>query len=56
MRIKGNRSISGRKNSGKIIIFILKEINERLNLSRLRGFKEIESGNYHVLSEEFFTQ
>jgi cytoskeletal protein RodZ len=34
----------------------LKELNERLNLRRLRGFKEIESGNYHASPGEIFTQ
>ena len=29
---------------------------ERLNSRKLRGFKEIESGNYHALPGEFFTQ
>jgi len=35
---------------------LLKELNERLNSRKLRWFKEIESGNYHALLGEFFTQ
>jgi hypothetical protein len=35
---------------------ILKEMNERLNSRRLRGFNEIESGNYHALPKKIFTQ
>jgi cytoskeletal protein RodZ len=31
-------------------------MNERLNSRKLRGFKEIELGNYHALPGEFFTQ
>jgi transposase-like protein len=38
------------------LYLILKELNERLNLRRLSGFNEIESGNYHALPGEFFTQ
>jgi hypothetical protein len=34
----------------------LKELNERLNLRRLRGVKEIESVNYHASPGEIFTQ
>jgi hypothetical protein len=32
------------------------KLNERLNLRRLRGFNEIELGNYHVLPGEILTQ
>jgi hypothetical protein len=35
---------------------LLKELNEWLNSRKLRGFKEIESENYHALPGEFFTQ
>jgi hypothetical protein len=34
----------------------MKDMNERLNSRRLRGFKEIESGNYPALPEKIFTQ
>jgi hypothetical protein len=34
----------------------LKELNERLNSRRLRGFKKIELGSYHALSRGIFTQ
>jgi len=40
----------------RLLYLILKEMNERLNSKRLRGFNEIELGNYHVLSGENFTQ
>ncbi|MFZ8784752.1 transposase [Thermocrinis sp.] len=40
----------------RLLYLLLKEMNERLNSSKLRGFKEIESGNYHALPKEFFTQ
>jgi transposase-like protein len=40
----------------RLLYLILKEMNERLNSRRLRGFKEIESGNYHALPGESFTQ
>ena len=40
----------------RLLYLILKELNERLNSRRLRGFKEIESGNYHALPGEIFTQ
>jgi hypothetical protein len=42
--------------SERLLYLILKEMSERLNSRRLRGFKEIELGNYHALPEEFFTQ
>jgi hypothetical protein len=28
-------------------------LDERLNLRRLKEFKEIDAGNYHALSEKF---
>jgi len=40
----------------RLLYFILKELNERLNSRRLRGFNEIEVGNYHALPGEIFTQ
>jgi transposase-like protein len=40
----------------RLLYLILKEMNERLNSRRLRGFKEIDSGNYHALPEKIFTQ
>ena len=40
----------------RLLYLLLKELNERLNSRKLRGFKEIESGNYHALPGEFFTQ
>jgi transposase-like protein len=40
----------------RLLYLILKELNERLNLRRLRGFKEIELENYHALPEKIFTQ
>jgi hypothetical protein len=42
--------------SERLLYLILKEMNERLNSRRLRGFKEIELGNYHALPGEIFTQ
>jgi transposase-like protein len=39
----------------RLLYLLLKELNERLNSRKLRGFKEIESGNYHALPEEFYT-
>jgi transposase-like protein len=40
----------------RLLYLILKELNERLNSKRLRGFNEIELGNYHALPGEIFTQ
>jgi len=40
----------------RLIYLTLKELNERLKVRKLMGFKEIESGNYHALPGEFFTQ
>jgi len=40
----------------RLLYLILKELNERLSSRRLRGFNEIESGNYHALSRGIFTQ
>jgi transposase-like protein len=40
----------------RLLYLILKEMNERLNSRRLRGFNEIELGNYHALPGEIFTQ
>jgi len=40
----------------RLLYLILKEMNERLNLRRLRGFNEIELGNYHALPGKIFTQ
>jgi len=40
----------------RLLYLLLKELNERLNSRKLRGFKEIESVNYHALPGEFFTQ
>jgi transposase-like protein len=37
------------------LYLILKELNERLNSRRLRGFNEIELGSYHALPGEIFT-
>ena len=37
----------------RLLYLLLKELNERLNSRKLRGYKEIESGNYHALPEEF---
>jgi hypothetical protein len=37
----------------RLLYLILKEMYERLNSRRLRGFKEIEPGNYHALPEKF---
>ena len=37
----------------RLLYLLLKELNERLNSRKLRGFKEIESGNYHALPGEF---
>jgi hypothetical protein len=42
--------------SERLLYLILKEMSERLNSRRLRGFNEIELGNYHALPGEFFTQ
>jgi len=39
-----------------LLYLILKELNERLNSRKLRGFKEIKSGNYQALPGEFFIQ
>jgi len=39
-----------------LLYLILKELNERLNSRKLRGFNEIELGNYHVFSGKIFTQ
>jgi len=38
----------------RLLYLLLKELNERLNSRKLRGFKEIESGNYHGVSGEIF--
>jgi transposase-like protein len=40
----------------RLLYLILKEMNERLNSRRLRGFNEIELGNYHALTGDIFTQ
>jgi len=40
----------------RLLYLLFKELNERLNSRKLKGFKEIESGDYHVLPGEFFTQ
>jgi hypothetical protein len=40
----------------RLLCLILKELNERLNSRRLRGFKEIELVNYHALPEKIFTE
>jgi len=40
----------------RLLYLILKELNERLNSKRLRGFNEIELRNYHALPGEIFTQ
>jgi hypothetical protein len=34
----------------------MKELNERLNSRRLRGFNKIKLGNYHALPGGIFTQ
>jgi len=38
------------------LYLVLKEMNERLNSRRLRGFNEIELGSYQAFSREVFTQ
>jgi hypothetical protein len=38
----------------RLLYLLLKELNERLNSRKLRGFKEIKLGNYHALLGEFF--
>jgi hypothetical protein len=40
----------------RLLCLILKEMDERLNSRRLRGFNEIELGSYHALPREIFTQ
>jgi hypothetical protein len=40
----------------RLLYSILKVPDNRLNSRRLRGFNEIELGNYHALSGEIFTQ
>jgi len=39
-----------------LLYLILKELNERLNSRKLRGFNEIELGNYHAFPGKIFTQ
>jgi hypothetical protein len=53
---KGNRSISGWRISWKIIIFDLERAGWEVKLKEVKGFKEIESENYHALPGEIFTQ
>ncbi|QER42546.1 hypothetical protein F1847_07250 [Thermodesulfobacterium sp. TA1] len=40
----------------RLLYLILKELNERLNSRKLRGFNEIELGNYHAFLGKIFTQ
>jgi len=40
----------------RLLYLILKELNERLNSRKLRGFNEIELGNYHAFPGKIFTQ
>ena len=43
-------------NNDRLLYLLLKKLNKRLKSRKLRGFKEIESGNYHALPGEYFTQ
>ena len=40
----------------RLLYLILREVNERLNSRRLRGFNEDGIGTYHVLANNAFTQ
>ncbi|QER41647.1 hypothetical protein F1847_08770 [Thermodesulfobacterium sp. TA1] len=40
----------------RLLYLILKELNERLNSRKLRGFNKIELGNYHAFPGKIFTQ
>jgi transposase-like protein len=55
-RIKVIEVFPNEGSAGRLLYLILKELNERLNSRRLRGFKKIELGSYHALSRGIFTQ
>jgi len=40
----------------RLLYLVLREINEKLNSRRLRGFNKDRMGTYHVLPNKVFTQ
>uniref|UniRef100_UPI0009D6BE89 transposase n=1 Tax=Thermodesulfobacterium geofontis TaxID=1295609 RepID=UPI0009D6BE89 len=53
-RIKVIEVFSDEVSVERLLYLILKEMNERLNSRRLRGFNEIELGTYHALPKKNF--